>query len=384
MFDTLSIKVFTQIDDGKEVLGYRIFNNMLRDTTYIRIADANTTTLAANLQYSDTQIFVSNSSVLPVPDPSTPYPGVVFINSERITYWTNDTVNNVLGQIRRGTEGTSVSPYHAENSLVVDASVQQYIPGVINGNVTTAANTTYQASGTVSYTLALSGNVTANVGDVITQSSSGAIATVLSAVSVETNTLLVQYDSGIAFNPALVTVTLSANVTANVGDVVYQKSTGANLVVLSTASNNQLVLRYNNAYSLKLGSGNVKIDGQDAIAYPVISTISSTDSPISINGVLTANVYPLNASIQGFVNAEGNVTVAAGTFLYTSNVWQNWIPGVGTDTSGFEGATTAAVLFLKEKVATFNTEYTASGQIGTEDGVNTILTEDGSNELYGG
>ena len=384
VFDTLSIKVFTQIDDGKEVLGYRIFNNMLRDTTYIRIADANTTTLAANLQYSDTQIFVSNSSVLPVPDPSTPYPGVVFINSERITYWTNDTVNNVLGQIRRGTEGTSVSPYHAENSLVVDASVQQYIPGVINGNVTTAANTTYQASGTVSYTLALSGNVTANVGDVITQSSSGAIATVLSAVSVETNTLLVQYDSGIAFNPALVTVTLSANVTANVGDVVYQKSTGANLVVLSTASNNQLVLRYNNAYSLKLGSGNVKIDGQDAIAYPVISTISSTDSPISINGVLTANVYPLNASIQGFVNAEGNVTVAAGTFLYTSNVWQNWIPGVGTDTSGFEGATTAAVLFLKEKVATFNTEYTASGQIGTEDGVNTILTEDGSNELYGG
>jgi hypothetical protein len=53
----------------------------------------------------------------------------VFINGEKITYYTIDTVNNVLGQIRRGVDGTGAPLTHVAGSRVVDASMQQIVPG---------------------------------------------------------------------------------------------------------------------------------------------------------------------------------------------------------------------------------------------------------------
>jgi hypothetical protein len=385
VFDTLDIKVYTQINNGTQVLGYRIFNNMLRNTTYLRISDSYTTVLSNVLLSTDTQIFVSNSSALPVPDVTSAYPGVVFIGAERITYWTNDTVNNVLGQIRRGTEGTSVGNSYPVATLVTDASHLNIIPGTVTGNVTPTHDTAYQTSDTVSYLIGLSGNVTAKIGDVISQGSTGASATVLGAVATNTNTLLVQYNSTTVFRSAEVLVTLTANISANVGDTVAQSLSGANLTVKTAAVNtNQLTLIYNNAFSLVIGFGNVTVNGQDANTRPVISTITTIETPIAINGVLSANVYPLNVAIQGLVNGAGQVTIAANTFLSTSKVWYNVGAGVATDGTGFEGAITEPVAFLKAKLATINSEYTGPSQIGTEDGLNTLLTEDGNDEIYGG
>jgi hypothetical protein len=45
--------------------------------------------------------------VLPIPNPTLAIPGVIFIGGEKITYYTNDTVNNRLGQIRRAVDGTA-------------------------------------------------------------------------------------------------------------------------------------------------------------------------------------------------------------------------------------------------------------------------------------
>jgi hypothetical protein len=233
--------------------------------------------------------------------------------------------------------------------------------------------------------MGLSGNVTAKIGDVISQGSTGASATVLGAVATNTNTLLVQYNSTIVFRSAEVLVTLTANISANVGDTVAQSLSGANLTVKTAAVNtNQLTLIYNNAFSLVLGFGNVTVNGQDANARPVISTITTIETPIAINGVLSANVYPLNVAIQGLVNGAGQVTIAANTFLSTSQVWYNVGTGAATDGTGFEGAITGPVTFLKAKLATINSEYTGPSQIGTEDGLNTLLTEDGNDEIYGG
>jgi hypothetical protein len=135
VFDTLDMKVFTTIESNTKVLGYRIFHNMLRDPSYLRIADAYSTTLAQPLSISDLEIYVTDASVLPEPSPYDTIPGVVFINGERITYWQIDYTENKLMQIRRGTEGTAIPILQPTGATVVDASQQQVIPDTSYGNI---------------------------------------------------------------------------------------------------------------------------------------------------------------------------------------------------------------------------------------------------------
>ena len=213
VFDTLDMRVFTQ--SNASVYGYRIFNNMLHQTSYIRISDNQTTTLTNALSISDTTITVANVQVLPTPDPTTAYPGVVFIGAERITYWTSNVATNTLGQIRRGTQGTSVANTYPIGTLVTDASHRQEIPGTVKGNVTLAANIAYTVTDIVSYTLQLSNVITANVGDTITQYTSGASATVLSFENVAGNLILVNYNNTNQFNFLTGNVVSSSNLAIN-------------------------------------------------------------------------------------------------------------------------------------------------------------------------
>jgi len=137
-FDTLDMRVYTQIDNY--FVGYRIFNNMLHQTSYLRISDASTTTLANALNLTDTIITVANAAVLPTPNINNNVPGVVFVGGERITYWTANVVTNTLGQIRRGTQGTGAAESYPAGTLITDGSVYQNIPGVVVGNVTLQSN----------------------------------------------------------------------------------------------------------------------------------------------------------------------------------------------------------------------------------------------------
>ena len=133
MFDTLSMSVFTKISGNTIILGHRVFHNMTSEIEYTRITSADTTTLSGSLQLTDTTIAVTDASALPDPSPILGHPGIVFINGEKITYYTRDTVNNILGQIRRGVDGTGAPLTHAIGSRVVDASMQQTIPGDTRG-----------------------------------------------------------------------------------------------------------------------------------------------------------------------------------------------------------------------------------------------------------
>lgn len=83
-------------------------------------------------------IYVADVSTLPVPNPHSGIPGTIYINSEKITYWTVDPSTNSLGQIRRGVWGTASPPVQPVGSLVVDASIRQLIPGGTTPDVATA------------------------------------------------------------------------------------------------------------------------------------------------------------------------------------------------------------------------------------------------------
>jgi hypothetical protein len=184
VFDNLNVEVYTLMQSGTANVGYRMTHNMITvpdgSSTvwpiYYRINGAATATLAANLNYTDSNIYVSNASVLPTPNPDGALPGVIFINGEKIYYYRNiakevtpwvanvvyqatdivsylgntyiaanasvtvtgatfNTSNvklietNVLTQIRRGVDGTGIANTHITGSRVVDSGLDQLVPG---------------------------------------------------------------------------------------------------------------------------------------------------------------------------------------------------------------------------------------------------------------
>ena len=184
VFDNLNIEVYTSMLSGTANVGYRMMHNMITQPdgtatvwpTYYRINGANTAVLTANLNYTDSNIYVNNASLLPTPNPNGALPGVVFINGEKIYYYRNiakevkpwvanvvyvatdivsylgntyiaanananvtgSTFNmsnvklidtNVLTQIRRGVDGTGVANTHVVGSRVVDTGLDQLVPG---------------------------------------------------------------------------------------------------------------------------------------------------------------------------------------------------------------------------------------------------------------
>jgi hypothetical protein len=105
-----------------------VLNQMKNTREYYRISEENTAILSQDLLFNSVVIEVEDASVLPRPSSTDNIPGVIFVNGERIHYWTIDYENNKLGQLVRGVHGTGVPQVHSVGSKAVDASVQQKIP----------------------------------------------------------------------------------------------------------------------------------------------------------------------------------------------------------------------------------------------------------------
>jgi hypothetical protein len=104
---------------------YVIHKDMLNIYHFDRFADGKVT-LAKTLNYYDTTITVDDSSTLSDPIASRNIPGVIWISSERIEYMTK--IGNVLGQLRRGTQGSPIGELYTLGTLVVDIGPQDTIP----------------------------------------------------------------------------------------------------------------------------------------------------------------------------------------------------------------------------------------------------------------
>jgi len=122
---------------------YRMFKDMNDNWTYLREDPAATTTLASNLSLTSNTIVVANSAVLFTPDPTTNMPGVVYINGERITYYTKNDGTNTLGQLRRGTLGTGANVHYAGDT-VMSGSINQTVPDSYHMANTFTTNTSLQ------------------------------------------------------------------------------------------------------------------------------------------------------------------------------------------------------------------------------------------------
>jgi hypothetical protein len=225
------------------------------------------------------------------------------------------------------------------------------VPGSEHSNVAVSVDTTYTTTSVISYNLRLSGNVSANVGDIITQTTSGTNVRVIGA-NLITSSLLVTYNSG-EFNYSNVTVNLSGNLQANVGNYITQISSGANLeIVLTNAGGTNVLARYTTVTQLITGSDNLKLNGSNVSVYPTSVAIAPmTTSNLAINGVYSG-VYPYAREQAGLVDISGASIVKAGNVLTTAQSWYTLGTTTATNGLGFDGATTSAVNFLKAATVT--------------------------------
>ena len=276
--DSINISVFTKsvissgnltVDPYGSILAYREFFDIHDNHSYYRISGFSTAFLAEDISITDNEIpyLINEGSELPIPDITRAVPGVVFIDGELITFWENDTDNNVLRNVRRGVGGTPIQPHYSNNPLtgtqtpIYDASASQVIPDIQPRSITISTNgdfdsnsswnywktetgsATFVTTDYPTYKLSLSGNIVANVGDVITQEFSNANAVVRGNVTTG-NTVAVVYNSGI-FTTANancviyvngVQSTLYANAVGLLGSIdsagnVTISSTGSNVVI---------------------------------------------------------------------------------------------------------------------------------------------------------
>ncbi|MBL96204.1 MAG: hypothetical protein CMF52_00145, partial [Legionellales bacterium] len=117
-------------------IGFRIFQDMNGNVEYLRLAKDNTTVVTEQVDVTDTKIFVDDVSVLPFVQPSSEYPGVVFIGGERITYWEVSLEDNYITNLRRGTMGTGILQRITPGFIVVDGSKDQELPDANTGTNT--------------------------------------------------------------------------------------------------------------------------------------------------------------------------------------------------------------------------------------------------------
>jgi hypothetical protein len=135
---------------GEQILGYRVFNDILGRSHYKRLAEFYTTTLSRELMYSDTEIHVTDASRLIPPNPVQNKPGVILVDGERIEFFAKD--GNVLKQLRRNTLGTAAAFLSEVGTRVTDQSPQQSVPyadtTLVQSTLTTTA-TSYTIDPTI-------------------------------------------------------------------------------------------------------------------------------------------------------------------------------------------------------------------------------------------
>jgi hypothetical protein len=104
--------------------GWRQFKDMLNRTHYKRLDDIYT--LAEDLNWYDKSIKIVDATGLPNPEYNAKYPGVIFIEGERIEFF--GRTDNELKQIRRGTLGTGVKDVYVAGTDVMEQGVDATIP----------------------------------------------------------------------------------------------------------------------------------------------------------------------------------------------------------------------------------------------------------------
>jgi len=104
--------------------GWRQFKDMLNRTHYKRLQEVYH--LAQPLNWYDKTIEVVDATSLSDPETDSKYPGVIFIEGERIEYFGRE--NNTLLQLRRGTLGTGIKDVYEAGTMFMEQGPDATLP----------------------------------------------------------------------------------------------------------------------------------------------------------------------------------------------------------------------------------------------------------------
>lgn len=271
--EVASISNSTIISDGG-TYSYRQFVDIREDYSFYRVGSINQSFLLAPLAPTDRIIQLVDSSRLPAADIDRSKPGVVFIGGEKISYWENVVTDPVTGlavnqlrNIRRGVGGTAIGAMSgsADNifpvgTAVYDSGANQSVPNVYINSTTLAPitdlildpteqhgpnNYTFTVTESPTYVLSLTGNISANVGDTITQRWGNANVTVRGN-TVSQRSVAVAFNSG-TFNSNnlgyLYVNGAATSVYVDSVNVLGQVQANGNVTVWATSSGNVAIRR---------------------------------------------------------------------------------------------------------------------------------------------
>ena len=123
--DKVEVLQFTALTSDPK-FGYRIFKDMLNRFHFKRLNKDNEYKLQQPLNYYDSNIQLVDSTGIQEPNKALGVPGVVWIDKERIEYFSVD--GNLLRQIRRGTLGTGIKEQYPTATVVQGQGLEENIP----------------------------------------------------------------------------------------------------------------------------------------------------------------------------------------------------------------------------------------------------------------
>lgn len=122
--DDIKIISFSK-DVYKLPRAFEIHKDMLNIYHYKRFAKGQVV-LTQALNYYDSTVEVDDASSLTTPIRNRNIPGIIYISGERIEYMTK--TGNILGQLRRGVQGTAIGESYDIGTAVVDIGYEETIP----------------------------------------------------------------------------------------------------------------------------------------------------------------------------------------------------------------------------------------------------------------
>ena len=282
----------------------------------------------------------------------------------RLTGNTNLTAapGNFITQVSSGANATI-------NNVSITTGSMNLSGNIITGFINTELPT---------YTITFSGNITASVGQFITQAVSGANARVISPVS-NTNTASVLYVAGrftngsgsIAINGSARSVFPTANVkavttrtiTANVGDFITQIGATGNAVITSVTEDAVSIPVEFRSGTFNPLAGNIRINGADAGV--IITSLVQISNPFAMR----ANVGDFIT--QGSANARVTTDVFSSASLSLEFITDTFtINGSNIQINGSNvNAFPSNVVYQTDVAVTYNTPNTFDVNFGGDTGI---------------
>jgi hypothetical protein len=218
--------------------------------------------------------------------------------------------------------GVAPSAIITSPGITVDNTSPELLPGdqiqILQLDPITPNDTWYLGTVNNNTTIRLSGNaiIAPTVGNWMTQAISGANATVTN-VSPTTGTI------SLGGNALIGTLTVTGNIiTANVGDIITQDISGANATITANIVQAVVLPVIFNSNTFVIGSGNIRLKGANASAYPTAITTSAQPVTFTANvgDIITQNGSTGTATV--LANVPGDISVpitfSSGTFNLNS------------------------------------------------------------------